>query len=59
MFWATILYKFHDSFTLQERRETEQVLANPILPEHVLDEAVPGSIRLGILFLKLALIVLG
>lgn len=31
----------------QQRRETEQVLANPILPEHVLNEAVPGSIRKG------------
>ena len=29
----------------QERRETEQILANPVLPEHVLNEAVPGSIR--------------
>ena len=29
----------------QERRETEQILANPVLPEHVLHEAVPGSIR--------------
>ena len=29
----------------QERRETEQTLANPVLPEHVLNEAVPGSIR--------------
>jgi len=36
----------------QERRETEQVLANPILPEHVLDEAVPGSIRKGSHFVK-------
>ena len=31
----------------QERRETEQVLANPVLPEHILNEAVPGSIRKG------------
>ena len=31
----------------QQRRETEQILANPILPEHVLNEAVPGSIRKG------------
>ena len=29
----------------QQRRETEQVLANPVLPEHILDEAIPGSIR--------------
>jgi len=31
----------------QQRRETEQVLANPVLPEHILNEAVPGSIRKG------------
>merc|ERR1719270_130542 len=31
----------------QQRRETEQVLANPVLPEHILDEAIPGSIRKG------------
>ena len=31
----------------QQRRETEQVLANPALPEHILNEAIPGSIRKG------------
>jgi len=31
----------------QSRRETEQILANPVLPEHILNEAVPGSIRKG------------
>ena len=31
----------------QQRRETEQILANPVLPEHILNEAVPGSIRKG------------
>jgi len=36
----------------QERRETEQTLANPVLPEHVLHEAVPGSIRKGTHFVK-------
>ena len=39
----------------QQRRETEQVLANPVLPEHILNEAVPGSIRKGehfVAFLK-------
>jgi len=36
----------------QERRETEQTLANPVLPEHVLNEAVPGSIRKGTHFVK-------
>jgi len=36
----------------QERRETEQVLANPALPEDILNEAVPGSIRKGTHFVK-------
>ena len=39
----------------QERRETEQILANPVLPEHILNEAVPGSIRKGehfVVFIK-------
>merc|ERR1740131_845557 len=36
----------------QSRRETEQVLANPVLPEHILAEAVPGSIRKGAHFVK-------
>jgi len=31
----------------QERRENDALLANPVLPEHVLQEAVPGSIRKG------------
>jgi len=31
----------------QQRRETEQMLANPVLPEHILTEAVPGNIRKG------------
>ena len=31
----------------QERRDNEQALANPVLPEHILQEAVPGSIRKG------------
>ncbi len=31
----------------QERRDNEAVLSNPVLPEHVLREAVPGSIRKG------------
>ena len=29
------------------RRETEQILANPVLPDNILNEAVPGSIRKG------------
>ena len=33
----------------QQRRETA-VLANPVLPEHIRNEAVPGSIRKGELF---------
>jgi len=39
----------------QEMRNSEQILANPILPENVLQEAVPGSIRKGkhfVAFLK-------
>ena len=39
----------------QQRRETEQMLANPVLPQHILNEAVPGSIRKGehfVAFLK-------
>lgn len=31
----------------QTRRDNEAQLANPILPDHVLQEAVPGSIRKG------------
>ena len=31
----------------QQQRENEAVLSNPVLPEHVLQEAVPGSIRKG------------
>ena len=31
----------------QAQRENESILANPVLPEHVLQEAVPGSIRKG------------
>jgi len=31
----------------QERRDNAVVLANPILPDHVLQEAVPGNIRKG------------
>merc|ERR1719431_1181835 len=31
----------------QQRRETEQALANPVLPADVLQEAVPGNIRKG------------
>jgi len=31
----------------QQRRETEQILANPVLPDNILNEAVPGSIRKG------------
>jgi len=31
----------------QHRRETEQALANPVLPADVLQEAVPGNIRKG------------
>jgi DNA excision repair protein ERCC-2 len=31
----------------QERRDNSMVLANPVLPDHVLQEAVPGSIRKG------------
>jgi len=36
----------------QARRETEQILANPALPENILNEAVPGSIRKGAHFVK-------
>ena len=39
----------------QQRRETEQMLANPVLPQHILNEAIPGSIRKGehfVAFLK-------
>ncbi|XP_023328937.1 TFIIH basal transcription factor complex helicase XPD subunit [Eurytemora carolleeae] len=36
----------------QARRETEQILSNPALPEHILNEAVPGSIRKGTHFVK-------
>lgn len=31
----------------QNRRENDAILANPVLPDHVLQEAVPGSIRKG------------
>ena len=31
----------------RERRDNAAFLANPILPEHVLNEAVPGNIRKG------------
>ena len=31
----------------QERRDNALVLANPVLPDHVLQEAVPGNIRKG------------
>ena len=31
----------------QERRDNAVVLANPILPDNVLQEAVPGNIRKG------------
>ncbi|TRY70725.1 hypothetical protein TCAL_01186 [Tigriopus californicus] len=31
----------------QTRRENDAVLSNPVLPDHVLQEAVPGSIRKG------------
>lgn len=31
----------------EQRRENEVILANPVLPDHVLKEAVPGSIRKG------------
>ena len=31
----------------QERRDNAVILANPILPDHVLQEAVPGNIRKG------------
>jgi DNA excision repair protein ERCC-2 len=31
----------------QKKRENEDVLANPVLPDHVLQEAVPGNIRKG------------
>lgn len=31
----------------QNQRENDVILANPILPDHVLNEAVPGSIRKG------------
>eukprot|EP00095_Tigriopus_kingsejongensis_P006022 snap_masked-scaffold671_size114370-processed-gene-0.21 protein:Tk06022 transcript:snap_masked-scaffold671_size114370-processed-gene-0.21-mRNA-1 annotation:"tfiih basal transcription factor complex helicase subunit" len=39
----------------QARRENDSILANPILPDHVLQEAVPGNIRKGehfVAFLK-------
>ena len=29
----------------QERRDNDAHLANPVLPDHVLQEAVPGNIR--------------
>ena len=29
----------------QERRDNDAQLANPVLPDHVLQEAVPGNIR--------------
>ena len=29
----------------QQRRETDMVLANPVLPDEVLQEAVPGDTR--------------
>merc|ERR1719242_823301 len=31
----------------QERRDNDLILANPVLPDHVLQEAVPGNIRKG------------
>jgi DNA excision repair protein ERCC-2 len=31
----------------REQRDNAAFLANPILPEHVLNEAVPGNIRKG------------
>lgn len=31
----------------QQRRENAAILANPVLPDHVLQEAVPGNIRKG------------
>ena len=31
----------------QERRDNAVVLANPVLPDNVLQEAVPGNIRKG------------
>lgn len=31
----------------QERRENAVVLSNPVLPDHVLEEAIPGNIRKG------------
>ena len=51
IFWVCFATQYGFFFAVeglreaQVRRETEQVLANPVLPEHILNEAVPGSIR--------------